>query len=822
MTSTSADRQEAGPFAEVLMRHRITAGLSQRELAGRSGLSERALRDLERGTTVSPRRRSVQAVATALGLQGDELTRFFATALAITRPTIPLSPIDDLVGRGQELHRLADLVTGGKHRLVSVTGAGGVGKSRLVAELVVTLRRHTSIDIRTLDLAGLAGWELVGEAIAETLDIGGGSRLSPVERVAGALRANRLLLVLDRFEHLLPAAALLADLVRRCPGLCVLVTSQRRLRINGERQFRLEPLPVAAAVELFTRRATAVTPEFALTASNTAAVTAICRAVDGLPLAVELAAARTRMMTPVELAARFDRQLRMLTDGAADLPARHRSLRATIESSLAVVTQEGRTLFAWLGAFAGGGLLADLEAVAATLGHDEEWLLEALSELVDTSLVRVHSANGESHYLMPDAMIELAREHLAARADRAAVQRAVALRFLYRVRLFERQPTRDGRRDADNVHTAARFAIASDITLLDPCTIRALYTYYEFTGRLDEGRRLLLAAADAGAALAYLYAGRLTRFLGDLPEAERLGHLAMALYQPTDSSMVADIRMHLGAVATEAGQSVQARSHFRAGLVAARRCKDAGLMARALNGLGALSAETGRLDHAERLFTAALEARRRSGAAETDLRAPLHNLAEITLELGLYERALNRLDRVPGPLPSHLIAQSATIRALALLGLGRPDAAREAMRPAQQWLAQQTDGHRYAGWVRLRCSVVLAATGDPVAAAGHLRIGLPEVLDSTQRYHAEAATALEAHARLLVGRDAVTAARLLGAAQRLRCSQRRPASAATLATLDAAARDCRKALGDSQFDHEHRIGGGLGVAALVEMCGHLA
>ena len=186
-------------------------------------------------------------------------------------------------------------------------------------------------------------------------------------------------------------------------------------------------------------------------------------------------------------------------------------------------------------------------------------------------------------------------------------------------------------------------------------------------------------------------------------------------------------------------------------------------MARALNGLGALSAETGRLDHAERLFTAALEARRRSGATETELRAPLHNLAEITLELGLYETALSRLDRMPGRSQS----PDRTVRddcALALLGLGRPDAAREAMQPAQEWLARADRRTSLCGLVRLRCSVILAATGDPVAAAGHLRIGLPEMLDSTQRYHAEAATALEAHARLLVGRDAVTAARLLGAA----------------------------------------------------------
>jgi len=811
------DQSDSGLFADLLLRHRLAAGLSQRELAGRSGLSERAVRDLERGATAQPRRTSAQAIAAALGLHGDDLTRFLATALG-TSDAVPLSvsTMDDLVGRGRELRQLADLVTGGRHRMVTVTGAGGVGKSRLVAELVAALRRQTTMDIRTLDLSGLAEPELVREAIAQALDTESGSRLAPVERAAAALRGRRVLLVLDRFEHLLPAAPTVADLVRRCPGLSVLITSQRPLRAGPERQFRLEPLTIAAAVELFVRRAAAVTRGFTLTGDNTGAVTEICRAVHGLPLAVELAAARTRLMTPAELAERFHRQLRLLAGGAADLPARHRSLRATIEASLEVITADARNLFAWLGAFAGGAQRADIEAVVAAFGRDTDWLPAALGDLVDTSLVSVRDP--DPRYVMLDAMAELAREHLAARADRVGVERAAALRFLERVRHFAQQPHNEDRRDAGNVRAAAQYAIARDITLLDPITLNALRTYYEVTGRPDEGRQLFTAAGDAGAPIAYVHAGRFARLQADLTEAARLGQLAMSRL----GEHHIQTRMHLGAVATEAGDSKVARSHFRAVLAAARKAKDLRLIGGALNNLGALSAETGRLEDAERLFTAALKARRCCGDSDHDIGDCLHNLAEVALETGRYEHALTRIEQAPPNASDRLTAHAATTRALALVGLGRIGQAREAVRLPLQWLAGAREQRRYAALIETRCSVVLAATGETAQAARHLCAAVPVMLDSTPRDHDEAATWLEAHARLLAGRDPDAAARLLGAAHSLRRRSSRLVAAATVSTSDAAAAKCRKALGDKRFEQEYGAGSRIGAAALTEVCTRVA
>jgi predicted ATPase/transcriptional regulator with XRE-family HTH domain len=422
-----------GAFAELLRRHRLVAGLSQRDLADRSGLSERAIRDLERGATARPRRHSVGAVAEVLGLRGAELAAFQATAFQpATRHDVapggdadaraePIGRTDpaqpgDLTGREHDLRALVDLVSGGRHRLITLVGPAGVGKSRLAAELAAVLERPGALDrpgglaVPHVDLSALRDPGLIGELVADALGFGGPSRLAPAERIAAQLRGRRAVVVLDCFERLVSGAAEVTALVRRCPGLTVIVTTRRPLHVAGVRLLRVEPLPVPLAMDLFARRAAAVRPDFRLTAANRDAVAAICEQVDGLPLAVELAAARMRLLTPGELAARLGRPLSVLTGGARDLPLRHRSLRTAIESSLEAVDAPARTLFAWLAAFAGGGLLADIEAVAVAFGRDSEWVHGALTELVDISLVRVTGEGGESRYTLPAAMAELAAD----------------------------------------------------------------------------------------------------------------------------------------------------------------------------------------------------------------------------------------------------------------------------------------------------------------------------------------------------------------------------------------------------------------------------
>jgi len=824
----------AGAFAELLLRHRLTAGLSQREVAARSGLSERAVRDLERGSVARPRRRSVLAVATALGVTGDELAVFLAAARAGATAAPPaVGPQPDpggLVGRGVELRALADLVTGGRHRLVTVTGPSGVGKSRLVAELVTVLRQRTALDVRTLDLSAVREPELVGELVAEALGCGGASRLAPAARVAAGLRGRRVLLVLDCFERLLPAATVVAELIARCPGLAVVVTSQRPLRLATERLLPLPPLPQDATVELFALRAAQVAPGFTVTPENRASVAAVCGRLEGLPLAVELAAARIRLMTPTELADRLDERLRMLTGGGPDRPVRHRSLRAAIEAGLDAVTAPARALFTWLGAVRAGALLADLEAVAATLGHDGDWLLAALTELVDTSLVRVAARAGASRYTLPDAMAELAAQRLAAGPDEHRLRGAVAARYLARVADWHagRGPALDDG-DAGNLRAAVTWAAAYDIALVDRVVAEALPAYYEQSGRYVEGVAALLRVGAAGQVTGWLGASRLANLRGDLDESARYAATALARCDPDDHARRATALLRLGTVSSERRDVARARTQLRAALVAARRAGDLRLVARVLNNLGVASAAVGRLRDAERELRAALEARRRGGAGALEQGRSLHNLAELARDMDRSElaaaRAAEAAELFSAGGDNRAAATAASTGALELVRLGRSEDALAAARRASALLGDPGDDRRTAVVVDLRWSVVLHAAGQAAAAADILGQTLRPALDHDHRTQEELALTLVAQADLLTrgrsgaaGRRHATAAagHLLGAATALLCRTNRPVPPSAAGRLARAADACRAGVGVSEYERAHRDGARLDPGALVD------
>jgi predicted ATPase len=568
---------------------------------------------------------------------------------------VPLLPdpaeSGDLVGRAGELWTLLDLVMGGRHRIVTVTGPGGVGKSRLVAELITALRQRTSLPVVALDLSALTDPDLVPDVVAEALSGAGASRLPALERAAAHLRDRRLALVLDCFERLVPAAPFVADLVRRCPGLSVLTTSQRQLQLAGERVFRLAPLQSAPAVELLVARAAVAAPGFQRRNDNAPALAAICRRTDGLPLAIELAAAWLRLLTPAELVDRLDRRLEVLTGGPRDRPPRQRSLRATLESSLDLVGPAAGTLFEWLGAFAGGCRLADLEAVAAALGREPAWVLTGLVELVDTSIVRVSAEGDGSRYTLPDTMRDLAVERLAAAGQERLVRRMVAQWYLDLVLRWHSEPAGPAAsivdRDTDNLRAALRHAAGPDGEPLTVATAAALCQYYQVTGRLAEGQRTLAELAE-GCPAAWTYAGRLARIRGDFTAAEQLGGRALADVDPADPAdrgLWAAAHLQLGGLAVERRDRATARTHLHAALAHGNRTGDVDLIGRTLNTLGALAAEFGRLDDAERLWQGALAAHRRRMAANprtgpVEAGAILHNLAAVALEAGRYESAI--------------------------------------------------------------------------------------------------------------------------------------------------------------------------------------
>ena len=841
----------AAAFGELILRHRLVTGLSQRELAHRAGLSERAVRDLERGATTRPRQHSVRAIAEALGLADAERAAFVAAVSpspGISQPiagapggAMPVRLItdpdasDELIGRAGELWALLDLVMGGRHRIVTVTGPGGVGKSRLVAELVTALRLRSSLPVVALDLSALTDPGLVGEVIVEALAAGGPSRLPALERVAVQLKDRRVVAVLDCFERLVAAAPFVANLVRRCSGLTVLTTSQRPLRLSGERVFRLAPLPPEPAMELFVHRAAATAPDFRRTNDNAAAIAAICQRLDGLPLAIELAAARMRLLTPAELLARLDRRLHLLIGGVRDRPLRHRSLRATLESSLEMVGEGGAILFAWLGAFASGGRLADLEAVAAALGREPGWLLAALTELVDTSIVRAAGERDDTRYTLPDTMRELAAERLGdgdGTADGTSVRRAVARRYLDLVLQWSAEPGGAAAslidRDADNLRSALRYAADLGGVSIAPATAAALCHYYQATGRLTEGQQALVGIGDA-CPIAWTYAGRLARMRGDLTAAEELGRRALAGPDPVDDDVRTAAHLQLGGLAVERRDRASARWHLHAVLVRGNRTGDAELMGRALNTLGALAAEFGRLDDAERLWSAALAAQRRRATGDQDPGSAvaigvmsgqiLYNLAAVALETGRYELSVAHAGQAQTMLRGRLdrlVPLVTAIRARALLGLGDRSGAVLAARSAVKLLDDPSDDRRRTALVAVQCSVAFHAAGDLATARAMLRQALPLLTRDVERYREEAASCLEAHASLLAPRSPTGAANLLGAANRLRQDSPRPVSPAHAAVLASTGKACRAALGPRRYGRERDCGARQSAAELAD------
>ena len=355
-------------------------------------------------------------------------------------------PSTPLVGREEDVEAVTGLVLGEGARLVTLSGPGGVGKTRLAVEVARRLDAEFADGVRFVDLAPVSSPGLVLAEIAAGLGLSSSaSRL--LTDVRAYLRSRRLVLVLDNFEQLAAAAPLTAELLAAAPGLVVLVTSRIVLRISGEHEFPVPPLPVPApsvkeladvarlaSVRLFMERARAVDVSFELTEENDRAVAEICRRLDGLPLAIELAAARVKLLSPTALLDRLDDRMRLLTRGARDLPARQQTLRGTLDWSLDLLSPPERELFARLGVFSGTfGLEAVLDVsgcVPATQPERAQGLIDLLEALVDSSLVRPVSHCDEPRFWLLTIVREYALERLRADGDWEAVHDRHAEYFL--------------------------------------------------------------------------------------------------------------------------------------------------------------------------------------------------------------------------------------------------------------------------------------------------------------------------------------------------------------------------------------------------------
>ncbi len=444
------------------------------------------------------------------------------------------APLTAFVGREAELGRLKDLLA--EARLLTLTGPGGSGKTRLAIEAAGGLLDSFADGTFFVDLAPIREPELVPSTIAQTLGVREEATRPILEPLKEALHDQELLLILDNFEQLLDGAALVTELVAAAPRLRVMVTSRAPLHLSGEQEFPVLPMAIPAsdlaparlseyeAVELFVERARAIDPSFTLNEENGPAVAEICRRLEGLPLAIELAASRIRLLPPEALAERLERRLSLLTGGARDAPARQRTLRQTIAWSHDLLDEEERALFRRLSVFAGGWTLEAAEAVG---GQDlASETMDVLGSLVDRSLARREGPR----FRMLETIREFGIDALDRSGETDAVRRRHAEHFLAVAEAAEPELTRrdPGLLDTlemehDNIRAALRWSIETDEAEPGMRMAGALWRFWQMRDHMAEGRRWTdevlelpsAAAPSAARARALLAAGSLNYYLRD-------------------------------------------------------------------------------------------------------------------------------------------------------------------------------------------------------------------------------------------------------------------------------------------------------------------
>jgi predicted ATPase/DNA-binding XRE family transcriptional regulator len=643
-----ADERADHPlFGDLLRRHRLIAGLTQEELAERAGLSRRGISDLERTARSHPYRETVRVLADALNLAGGERTAFF---LAAKRPvrrsqarrdrftTLPV-PLAPLIGRHKEQMAVRQLLQDDAVRLVTLIGPGGVGKTRLalgVAELVDDAFPDGQVFI---ELARLRDPSLMLSSVATALGIRESGARAFLDAVRDFLREREMLLILDNFEHLLPAAAQVADLLAAGPKVKVLTTSRAPLRVRGEREYPVPtlslPTPEAArdltalaatdAVTFFVDRVQAVRPDFALTLDNAAAVIAICHRLDGLPLALELAAARTKILPPATLLARLDARLPLLTGGTRDAPERQRTLRHAIAWSDDLLSPEARILFHRLGVFVGGWTLEAAEAVANLEGDLD--VLEGLGSLADLSLIRLDERGPEPRYGMLETIREFAAERLASSGEEPALREAHAAYFLglaeqgkpYLYGAGQRAWLRRLEAEHPNFHVALTTLAAND----DDRCLRLtadLGLFWFLHAHFAEGRAYLERALSRTTsptphrAEALLGVGRLAELQGEFGAAKtwfvQSEQLARSLDLP---AVLWQALFERGIVAEWQADTQQAVSLYESAVAVARELKDAQAIGVPLYALSEVAYGRGDLETAERLSKEAVGLVRSAG-----------------------------------------------------------------------------------------------------------------------------------------------------------------------------------------------------------------
>ena len=642
-------------FGEWLKARRRELDLTQKEIAHSAGCSLSTIRKLEAGER-RPSRQVAELLANHLEIEPGEREKFVRFArdsegpasvttkyrlptaerplggkrnnlqLTAGSPITPHSsqpptnlpaPLTSFVGRKAELERARQALWRMDTRLITMTGPGGTGKTRLASQVAVSVLDDFQDGVFFVELAPLTDPALVPTAIAQALGLTeAASRKPPVERVKEYLTDKKLLLVLDNFEQLTGAASVVDTLIRAAPHLKILVTSRAPLHLYGEREFPVPPLEVPStefrvpsnvdalgtpdAVRLFVERAQAVKPDFALTSENAPSVAEICARLDGLPLAIELAAARVKFLSPQALLSRLSSRLETLTGGPTGLPPRHRTLRDTIAWSYDLLDPGEQQLFRRMAAFQGGRTLEALEAVCGGI--------EGVESLVDKNLLQLREGeDGETRFWMLETIHEYAREKLVESGEGEALGNRHAAYFLALAEEGDEKL-----RGAEQLHWLARLAVERDNLRAalgwvvqhgdGEAALRlvsALNLFWRIRSYVSEGREHIVAALSLPGtpllrARALCAAGDLAAFQDDYAASRLYIEESLAIARELGSKKdIAAALFSLGRVASYDGDYAVAQSCLEQSLSLWQELGDKWSEAITINGLGFLANRQG-------------------------------------------------------------------------------------------------------------------------------------------------------------------------------------------------------------------------------------